>query len=172
MPTPQPRRPDQEDLVQSWQLFPLLLVGGAFVYTFTMRGKLAARSQAMYGGAMDKLRATLAAGQRPDEAVPICFIATERKMMSANIFYLGLTSRRLVVQLASEDGRTFDRAAVRMSIRAKTFTDVGNMQTTYSQGWELELELPDGAGRHTLRVYEDAIGIPEHGVAEIGRAHV
>ena len=35
------------------------------------------------------------------------------------------------------------------------------MQTTYSSGWELKIQLPDGE-RHTCRVYEQADGIADH----------
>jgi hypothetical protein len=49
----------------------------------------------------------------------------------------------------------------RLAIARKAFSNTGNMATTVSTGWELQIELPGGE-RHALRVYEQAAGIPEH----------
>ena len=147
--------------MQSWQLFPIVIVAAIFIYTFKMRGRMRGQAAALYGNAMQTLRASLADGASPGEAQPICVIATERKMLSARIFYVGLTDRRLVLFEPGKENRTFDRRAVQLSIAEKTFTDAGNMQTTVSRGWELKVALPDGT-RHACRVYAHAEGIPEH----------
>jgi hypothetical protein len=147
--------------MQSWQLFPIVLVAAIFIYSFKMRGRLGAKAAALYGNAMQTLHQTLASGATPGEAQPICVIATERKMLSGRIFYVGLTDRRLVFFEPGKENRTFDRRAVQLSIAEKTFTDAGNMQTTVSRGWELKVALPDGT-RHSCRVYAHAEGIPDH----------
>jgi len=161
--------------MQSWQLFPIVIVATVFGYTFLMRGKLRGKAQALYGNAMTELRQAVANGATPSEAHPICVIATERKMLSARIFYVGLTDRRIVIHEPGKDTRTFDRRAVQLSIAEKTFSDTGNMTTTISRGWELKLALPDGT-KHACRVYAHAEGIPDHPasvqalIAAVGRA--
>jgi hypothetical protein len=95
------------------------------------------------------------------DANPICVIATERKMLSARIFYVGLSDRRFVMLEPGQGSRSFERGAVQLSICEKTFSDAGNMTTTISRGWELKIALPDGT-RHTCRVYAHADGIPDH----------
>jgi hypothetical protein len=147
--------------MQSWQLISFGLVAVVFIYAFKMRGKLGAKAAEMHSGAMEALRTELATGREPDEGDPICFQAVERKMLSAKIFYVALTKRRLVIKLGGGATRSFDRQAVQMAMRAKTFADVGNMQTTYSRGWELKLALPDGT-KHTWRVYDQADGLSDH----------
>ncbi|MDQ3337782.1 MAG: hypothetical protein M4D80_21690 [Myxococcota bacterium] len=148
--------------MQSWQLLPIVIVAAVFGYTFLMRGKLRGKAQELYGNAMSTLQQTLANGATPGEANPICVIATERKMLSARIFYVGLTDRRLVLHEPGKgDPRTFDRRTVQLSICEKTFSDVGNMTTTVSRGYELKLVLPDGT-RHACRVYAQMDGIPDH----------
>jgi hypothetical protein len=149
--------------MQSWQLISLVLVVGVFAVSFVMRGKLRGKAAEMYGGAMTALRGEVASGKRPDEGEPICFVAIQRKMLSSKIYYVGLTNRRLVLKLAGGETRAFDRHTVELSIKAKTFADVGNMQTTYSKGWELSVTLPDNGGRHKWRVYDHAEGIADHG---------
>jgi len=147
--------------MQSWQLFPIVIVAAVFGYTFFMRGKLRGRAQELYGNAMSTLHQALATGAAAGETNPICVVATERKMLSARMFYVGLTDRRLVLHEPGKATRTFERRAVQLSIREKTFSDVGNMTTTVSRGWELKLALPDGT-RHACRVYAEAYGIPDH----------
>lgn len=142
--------------MQSWQLFPIVIVIGVFAYTFATRGRMRAKAQELYGGAMTKLREALAG-----DANPICVIATERKLLSARIYYVGITGRRVVVLEPGKEHRTFDRSSVQLSICEKTFTDAGNMSTTISQGWELVMVLPDGA-RHVCRVYAHVNGVPDH----------
>lgn len=147
--------------MQAYQLFPIVIVVGVVLYSLTARKKLSARAGELYGGGFAAVLAALAPGQRPDEPAPICVIGTERKMISAKIFFIGLTSSRLALQLAGEPVQILDRAAVKLAMRAKTFADVGNMQTTYSTGWELVIE--HAGGKHVLRVYEQASsGLPEH----------
>ena len=147
--------------MQSWQLFPILIVAAVFGYTFFMRGKLRGKAQELYGNAMTVLRQAVAAGAAPGEANPICVIATVRKMLSARIFYIGLTDRRIVLHEPGKETRTFERRAVQLSIAEKTFSDTGNMTTTITRGWELKLALPDGT-RHACRIYAEAHGIPDH----------
>jgi hypothetical protein len=110
---------------------------------------------------MTTLRQAVATGATPGELPPICVVATERKMISARIFYVGLTDRRLVLHEPGKETRTFERRAVQLSICEKTFSDVGNMTTTVSRGYELKLVLPDGT-RHACRVYAQMHGIPDH----------
>ncbi len=149
--------------MQSWQWISFGLVPVVFVYAFTMRRKLRGTAAELYSGAMESLRAEVAAGRQADEGEPICFQAIERKMLSARIWFAALTNRRLVVKVAGDAPRSFERRSVTMSIRAKTFADVGNMQTTYSRGWELTLALPDNT-KHTWRIYSEATGIGDHPV--------
>jgi hypothetical protein len=137
-------------------MFPIVIVIGVFAYTFFMRGRMRVKAQEMYGGAMTKLREALVG-----DANPICIIATERKMLSARIFYVGISGRRLVLLEPGKETRTFERGAVQLSVCEKTWSDSGNMTTTISRGWELRLVLPDGS-RHTCRVYGHADGIPDH----------
>jgi hypothetical protein len=137
--------------MQSWQLFPLVIVAAVFGFVLYSRKGMGAAAQQLYGNAMQSLRAAVAQGATPGEAHPICVVATERKMLSARQFYVGLTDRRLVLQEHGKPTRTFDRRAVQLSICEKTFTDSGNMTTTVSRGWELRMSLPDG--KHTCRVY-------------------
>lgn len=147
--------------MQSWQLFPIVIVVGVVLYTLTMRKKLEARAGDLYRGGFDAVIASLGAARRPDESAPICVVGTERKMISAKIFFIGLTNHRLALQLAGAPVQLIDRTAVKLSMRTKTFADVGNMQTTYTSGWELVIE--HAGGKHVLRVYEQASsGLPEH----------
>lgn len=141
--------------MQLWQVLPFVLVIGVFGVAFAMRKKLGAKAAAFYGGGMTAFR------ERVAEPGAICLVATERKMLSSKLFYVAVTPRRLVIEQAGGDTRSFDRGSVQLAIKKKTFADVGNMQTTYSSGWELKIQLPDGA-RHTCRVYEQADGIPDH----------
>jgi len=141
--------------MQSWQVMSLVLVIGVFGVSFALRKKLGAKAAAFYGGGMTAFR------ERVAEPSAICLVATERKMLSSKLFYVAVTSRRLVLEQAGGDTRSFDRGSVQLAIKQKTFADVGNMQTTYSSGWELKVGLPDGE-RHTCRVYEHAEGIPDH----------
>ena len=144
-----------------YQVLPIILVLGVVAISFVMRGKVRGKTTEMYANALSSLQADVANGRRPDEQQPIIFTAVERKMLSAKLYYVALSNRRMIIKRAGGDTQTFDRSAVQLSIRAKTFADVGNMQTTYSSGWELKLQLPDGE-RHTCRVYEQADGIPDH----------
>lgn len=147
--------------MQSWQLFPIVIVIGIVLYTLTMRKKLTARAGELYGGGFTAVTTSLATGQRSDESAPICVIGTERKMISANIYFIGVTNHRLALQLAGAPVQMLDRASVKLSMRPKTFADVGNMQTTYSTGWELVIE--HATGKLALRVFEQAsAGLPEH----------
>ena len=141
--------------MQSWTVLSFVLVIGVFGVSFALRKKLGAKAAAFYGGGMTAFR------ERVAEPGAICLVATERKMLSSKLFYVAVTPRRLVLEQAGGDTRSFDRAGVQLAIKKKTFADVGNMQTTYSSGWELKLQLPDGE-RHTCRVYEQADGIPDH----------
>jgi len=141
--------------MQSWTVLSFVLVIGVFGVSFALRKKLGAKAAAFYGGGMTAFR------ERVGEPGAICLVATERKMLSSKLFYVAVTPRRLVLEQAGGDTRSFDRAGVQLAIKKKTFADVGNMQTTYSSGWELKLQLPDGE-RHTCRVYEQADGIPDH----------
>ena len=145
--------------MQSWQVFPVVLVIAVFAYAFTMRKKLGAKAAQVYGDAMAAFRTEV--GRRPDERDPIFIMATERKMLSAKLFHIAVSDRRFVVKLAGNETRSFDRGSIRATIRKKRFADVGNMQTTYSTGWELAFALPDGT-KHTCRVYDAADGIPDH----------
>ncbi len=147
--------------MQSAQLFPFVIVIGIVAISLVMRSRMRASAAAIYGGAMDALRAELASGQRADEGAPIIVVATDRKLLSARIYYVAVTNRRVVLKQAGGDTRAFERAAVELAIRAKTFTDVGNMQTTISRGWELRIGLPDGT-RGAWRVYDHAEGLPDH----------
>lgn len=149
--------------MQSWQLISVVMVVGVFAASFVMRSKLRGKAAEMYEGAMTALRSEVASGRRADEADPIYFVAIERKMLSSKLYYVALTNRRLTLKLAGGETRVFERPAVELAIRAKTFADVGNMQTTYSRGWELRVTLPDGGGRHKWRVYDHAEGIADHG---------
>jgi len=141
--------------MQLWQVIPFVLVIGVFGVSFAMRKKLGAKAAAFYGGGMTAFR------ERVAEPGAICFVATERKMLSAKLFYVALTPRRVVLEQAGGDTRNFDRGSVELAIKKKTFADAGNMQTTYSSGWELKIKLPDGE-RHTCRIYAEAHGIPDH----------
>jgi len=132
---------------------------GAFAYAFTMRKKMGVKAAQVYGDAMAAFRTEV--GRRPDERDPLFIMATERKMFSAKLFHIAVSDRRFVVKLAGGETRSFDRNNVTATIRKKTFADIGNMQTTYSSGWELAFALPDGT-KHTCRVYEAADGIPDH----------
>ena len=147
--------------MQSWQLFPIVIVVAVFGYTVFMKKKLGGRAAELYGNALTTLRQAVATGASPGEAQPICVIATERKLLSARIFYVGLTDRRLVLHEPGKDTRTFDRRTVQLSIKEKTWSDSGNMTTTISRGWELVIALPDGT-KHACRVYAEAHGIPDH----------
>jgi hypothetical protein len=147
--------------MQSFTIIPIIFVAAVFAVTFAIRGKMRGVAAAMYSGAMDAMRGEVAAAQRPGEAAPILIIATERKMFSAKMFFVGLTDRRVIVKQAGGDIRTFERASVQLAIRARTFTDSGNMTTTISRGWELRIALPDGS-RGAWRVYDHAEGIPDH----------
>ncbi|HEU0035651.1 MAG TPA: hypothetical protein VFQ53_33800 [Kofleriaceae bacterium] len=147
--------------MQSWQVLSFGLVIAVFVVSFVMRGKLRGKAAEMYGNAMTSLRADVANGRRPDEGEPICIVAIERKMLSSKLYYVAITNRRVIVKLAGGDTRSFDRSQVQLAIRAKTFADVGNMQTTYSRGWELAVALPDRTS-YKWRVYDQAEGLPEH----------
>lgn len=147
--------------MQSWQLVPIVIVAAVLGYTTVMRKKLGGRAAALYGNAMTELHQAVAAGASPGEAPPICVVATERKMLSARMFYVGLTDRRLVLHEPGTGTRTFDRRTVQLSIKEKTWSDAGNMSTTISRGWELVLVLPDGT-KHATRVYAEAYGIPDH----------
>jgi hydroxymethylpyrimidine pyrophosphatase-like HAD family hydrolase len=51
--------------MQSWQMFPVLIVVAVFVYTFSMRGRMRAKAQELYGGAMTTLREELAGDANP-----------------------------------------------------------------------------------------------------------
>jgi hypothetical protein len=148
--------------MQSWQVLPVILVIGVFAVSFAMRGKLRAKAAAMYSGAMDAFRAEVGAGRQPDEAEPIYLVATHRKMLSATIYYVAVTNRRFAMKPAGSPTQLFDRRAVQLAIKQKTFTDVGNMQTTISHGWELAVTVPDGT-RQAWRVYDHADGIADHG---------
>ncbi len=147
--------------MQTWQLFPILILIPVILFVIKSRGTMRAAAQDMYGTAMANLRAAVAAGAAPGEANPICVVGTERKMFSARMFFVGLTDRRLVLQEHAQPTRTFERRAVQLAIAEKTFTDTGNMTTTISRGWELRLVLPDGT-RHACRVYAQMDGIPDH----------
>ena len=144
-----------------YQVLPIVLVIGVVAISFALRGKLRGKASEMYANALSSLQADVASGRRPDEQQPIIFTAVERKMLSAKLYYVALSNRRMIIKLAGGDTQTFDRSAVQLSIRAKTFADVGNMQTTYSSGWELSVALPDRTS-HKWRVYEKAEGIPDH----------
>jgi len=144
-----------------YQVLPIILVLGVVAISFVMRGKVRGKTTEMYADALSSLQADVANGRRPDEQQPIIFTAVERKMLSAKLYYVALSNRRMIIKRAGGDTQTFDRSAVQLSIRAKTFADVGNMQTTYSSGWELSVALPDHTN-HKWRVYEQAEGIPDH----------
>ncbi len=148
--------------MQSWQLISMLLVGGVFAASFAMRSKLRATAAQLHDGVMPALRAEVVAGRSADESDPICVIATQRSMLSAKVYYVAVTNRRVVIKLAGGETRSFERSAVQMSIARKRFADVGNMQTTYTEGWELIVVLP-GNDKNAWRVYAEAYGIPEHG---------
>ncbi len=147
--------------MQSWQLISMFLVGSIFAVSFAMRKNLHAKAAQLYDGVMPALRAEVVAGRRPDESDPICMVATQRSMVSAKVYYVAVTNLRVVIKLAGGETRSFERGAVQMSIAKKTFTDVGNMQTTYTEGWELRLVLP-GNEKHAWRVYAEAYGIADH----------
>jgi len=148
--------------MQSWQVLPVILVVGVFAVSFAMRGKLRQKAAAMYSGAMDAFRAEVGAGRAADEVDPIFLVATHRKLLSATIYYVGVTNRRFALKPAGGATQVFDRRTVQLAIKQKTFTDVGNMQTTISHGWELAVVLPDGT-RQAWRVYDHAEGIADHG---------
>ncbi len=86
-------------------------------------------------------------------------------------FLVGLTDQRLVLCELGTPTRSYDRnSGVQLAINKKRFVDSGNMQTTYSQGWEAHLSLPDGHS-YMFRLYQDANGYPEQGqnLALLGR---
>jgi hypothetical protein len=161
--------------MQSWQLLSFGLVAAVVVVGFSMSKRLRGRAAEAFGGALQTFQTEVAADARPGESAPLLVMATERKMLSAKLFWVAITNRRVVWKLAGGDTRSFDRQSVQLAIKKKTFADVGNMQTTYSSGWELKVVLPDG-GKHTCRVYEHAEGIPDHPahvhalVAQLGAA--
>lgn len=146
--------------MQSWQLISMVLFGGVVAATFAMRKTMRGKAALLYDGVMPALRAEVVANRSPDESDPICVVATQRSMLSAKIYYVAITNRRVVLKLAGGETRSFDRGAVRIAIAKKTFTDIGNMQTTYSEGWELRVELP--GEKHAWRVYAEAYGIADH----------
>lgn len=149
--------------MQSWQLISIVFVAGIFGLTFFLKGRMKGQAGSFFSGSMSAFRTDVAQHRQPGESDPIAIVATERKMMSAKLYYVAITDRSFLVQLAGTPTRRFDRAAVKLSCKAKTFADVGNMQTTYTSGYELVWTLPDGE-KHATRVYDHAEGIADHGM--------
>jgi hypothetical protein len=148
--------------MMSWQLVSLAFVIGVFALTSVLRKRMRAKQSSFFDGSMSAFRTDVANARQHGESEPIAVVATERKMLSAKLFYVAITDRSFFVQLGGTPTRRFDRAAVAVTCRAKTFTDVGNMTTTYTSGYELTWTLSDGE-RHTCRVYAEAHGIADHG---------
>ena len=141
-------------------LFPLIILAVVVVISLGLRGKLAAKTAALHGDALDQVRALLAP-RAADESSPLIVVGTERKRLSATVYYVGVTSHRLALYQPGGETQVVDRRAVRMSMKPKTWADIGNMQTIHSSGWELVLQLGDRS--HTLRVYELATAAyPDH----------
>ena len=144
--------------MQSWQLVPILILAGVGAYVFLTRGKMRQAATQMYTEAMAGLRAQCAAERRAGESEPALVIALTRSFFKAKVFYVALTDQRLFLQEPPGAVRTFPRdATLKLAIKKKQFADVGNMQTTYSSGWEARVTLPGGE-EHVWRLYDEWTG--------------
>jgi hypothetical protein len=141
--------------MQSWQIFPIILLVGIGVYVLFMRGKRGAGAKQMYANGMAAISAAVAAQRRAGESDPACVMAVTRTTFKAKIFFLALTNHRLFVAESGGPARAFERSNLSLSVARKTWADVGNMQTTYSDGWEARATLPGGEN-HVWRIYDSS----------------
>jgi hypothetical protein len=157
--------------VQTWQLFPvvMLLAVGGLVYV--MRGKMQGAATQMYTEHIAQLRAECAARRRPGESDPVCLIAMTKSMFESRLFFVGLTDQQLVLHEPPAAARAFDRPTVSLAVKKKSFADIGNTTATYSSGWEAQVTLPGGES-HAWRIYEvwDGYGDQAANVAAFRRA--
>jgi hypothetical protein len=138
------------------QLLPLVLVGGIAYYAFTRMKGMQAAASASYAELAKRLAAEFAASRQPGETDAAFVMASTRNKLSKNTaLMMAVTNQRVLVQDTSASGpvRAFDRKAVQIAAPAQKWTDVGNMQTTVSEGWEVSLQLPTGEAYKGLRLY-------------------
>ena len=140
--------------MHAWQLLPFVLLVGVGAWVLFARGRMGQMAATLYGEAMAQLSAECADQRRPTESEAITVIALSRSLLRARVFYLGLTNQRLFVKEAPSPPRAFDRdASLALTIAKKRFADVGNMQTTFTSGWEARVALPNGEA-HVWRLYD------------------
>ena len=85
------------------------------------------------------------------------------KLTGNKQFYVALTERRLVLSEINSTSpmRAFERKDVSIAAKRKKWTDVGNMKTTISEGYEVDLKLPNKEA-YTFRLYETNAYDPQH----------
>lgn len=145
-----------------YQLVPILMLAAVGVVFFLLRGKMGGMAKQMaaaQAASVDAVRAQFSASRQAGESEIVCVHAQTRTMLKATLFVVGVTNHRLFLQQFGQPIRTFERRALSLQVHAQKWTDQGNMQVTYSEGWEAKVTLPGGES-HVWRIYE------QPGVAE------
>jgi hypothetical protein len=150
-----------------WQFLTFGIIAGIAFFAVTRMKKLGAAAQSSYAAILAKLRADFAASRRAGESDAAFVMASTRNKLKKNQgFFVALTNERLLLQDLSATGapmRAFDRAQVSVSAPRKKWTDQGNMQTTFSEGWELTINLPGNESYSGLRLYDRDAYFAEQG---------
>jgi hypothetical protein len=147
------------------QLLPLVVLA---IVVATARSRMKRIQKAASSG-LQELVGTLsqefAAIRRPGESEAAFVSASTRNKLKANqALMVAVTNQRVFVKDLKTEGpmRAFDRSSVRIAAPQTRWTDIGNMQVTYSDGWELSLRLPGGESYSGLRMYgADPYYIPQ-----------
>jgi hypothetical protein len=136
--------------MQLYQIIPIVIVVLVAVYAVAFRNKGGAGQ--MYAQGLAAIGAEARQQQRAGESEPACIMAMTRTTFKGKMFYLALTNQRLFIAEHGGSARGFERNSLALQIERKRWADIGNMQTTYSEGWEARATLPGGES-HVWRIY-------------------
>jgi hypothetical protein len=139
-----------------FQVLPIVLFGVVAFVAFSYAKKNKQRAQGSVAEFTRSLRSEFEAARKPNESDAAFVMMATRNLLKKNHgFYVALTDQRFFLLDPGQGNqlRVFEREMVSISAKKQRWTDIGNMQTTISEGWEITITLPQGESYSGLRMY-------------------
>lgn len=139
-----------------FQVLPIVIFGALAFFVFSRANKNKQQAQGSFAEFTLRLQREFEAARQPGESDAAFVVMATRNLLKKNHgFYVALTNQRFLMLDPGQGNqlRAFERELVSISANRRRWTDIGNMQTTISEGWEIGITLPQGESYSGLRMY-------------------
>ncbi|HSI06673.1 MAG: hypothetical protein ACAI38_19215 [Myxococcota bacterium] len=139
------------------QIIPLVVFAAIGYFAFTRMKAMKGSAGGSYEAERARLAAEFAALRQPGENdAAFVGVGTGKTIGKNRQFYIALTNKRLLLnEVGSPQMLAYDRGAVGVSAKKAKWTTTGNMQTTTTYGYDVDVKLPSGES-HALRLYAES----------------